>query len=613
MTGAAEKANIDHLVQQWLDQDPFDETRREIISLQEGGHYDELVHRLGKRIAFGTAGLRSKMAAGFACMNPLIVVQTTQGLLQYIVQHHSHKKNGDEKETSAQQAGVVIGYDGRHNSERFAQLTASVFVARGFRVYLFGNTVPTPLVPFGVRLLGAVAGIMITASHNPKQDNGYKLYWDNGCQIIEPHDANISQAILQNLKVWDDVDLTCQVLQQSPLVHDPTQQVVEQYYSQMRDLCFTRDTNSGTALRIAYTAMHGVGAPWVARAFREFGLPEYVPVAQQVDPDPDFPTVAFPNPEEGAGSLKLAMETAESSGARIILANDPDADRLAVAERLPGSGEWRIYNGNEIALLLAHWTWTNFRAQSPDVPASKCVMINSTVSSKVLRAMAQREGFIFEETLTGFKWIGNKADEYVRRKDEGYRFLFGYEVEIGFAVGDMSLDKDGVRTAAVFYEMAHNVLRDHESLAAFLETLYARYGHYLMNTHYFFTPTTGHVKSTLDKIRNMDPDGKNHGYPVRIGEYDVVNVRDLAVGFELQAPNHKPTMPVNPSNQMITFTFGDGSTCTLRNSGTEPKLKWYVEVSSMESKVAAAKKLEELTALVINELLRPEENGLIAP
>lgn len=495
-------------------------------------------------------------------MNPLIIVQTTQGLLQYIL---------SQKSQGAKQSGIVIGFDGRHNSERFAKLTASVFVARGFKVHLFSSMIPTPFVPFGVRLLGAAAGIMITASHNPKMDNGYKLYWDNGCQIIEPHDANISQMIMENLKVWDDVDVSCAVLAQedkgAELVEDPMQVVVKEYFTQIQQYCYTRDENSKTNTRVTFTAMHGVGAPWVSKAFHAFNLPEYVPVVEQVDPDPEFPTVAFPNPEEGAGALKLAIETAERSHSRIILANDPDADRLAVAERLP-SGEWRIFNGNEIALLLAHWAWTHFREKHPDVPASKCVMINSTVSSKILRAMAQKEGFIFEETLTGFKWIGNKADEYVKRKDEGFHFLFGYEVEIGFAVGDVSLDKDGVRAAVVFYEMAHNTLREHESLSAFLETLYARYGFYLMNTHYFFTPTTEHVKITLDKIRNADPDGNNHGYPTHVGDYQVVNVRDLAVGFELQTSDHKPTMPVNPSNQMITFTFDDGSTCTLRNSGT---------------------------------------------
>lgn len=233
-------------------------------------------------------------------------------------------------------------------------------------------------------------------------------------------------------------------------------------------------------------------------------------------------------------------------------------------------------------------------------------MLSSTVSSKILQAMAQVEGFHWEDTLTGFKWIGNRADALIK---QGLTFIFGFEVEIGFLVGDISLDKDGVRCAAIFAEMAYHVYNQFESLVAFMDHLYAKYGYYMMKTRYFFTPTPAVVKTVMDNIRVM-----NSGtYPSQIGNYKIKYIRDLTVGYDNSQPNNKPVLPVSASSQMITFTFEDGSVCTLRNSGTEPKLKWYVEVCDKSSKAAAIAKVEDLTKTVIAELLQPSKFGLVPP
>ncbi|KAL0487378.1 phosphoglucomutase [Acrasis kona] len=609
-------SNVLDLAKLWLETDVFAHTRLEIEQLLANNDEKELTIRLQERIAFGTAGLRARMAAGFSCMNELIIIQTTQGLVKYLA---SQQLENDK------QRGIVIGYDGRHNSKNYAQLTAIVFLSSGYTVHLFPQLACTPIVPFSVIELNCVAGIMITASHNPKMDNGYKLYWHNGCQIVEPHDEGISKCILQNLAVWPQVksmiptnyipDSNDTWIAPNHLLKDPSAQI-DNYFNKIKQYSHNHSINASRKNPITYTAMHGVGAPWVTRAFQVFDLQPYIPVSQQILPDPDFSTVAYPNPEEGKGALSLAIQTAQQHDSKLILANDPDADRLAVAERQT-DGEWRIFNGNEIAVLMAHWVWTRHKKQFNPSPqqASNCVMINSTVSSKILRAMAHHEGFRYEETLTGFKWIGNKAHDEIKN---GRTFLFGYEVEIGFLVGDISLDKDGVRCAAIFAEMALDLYHENQiTLARHLEDLYDLYGHYLMRTRYYFCDKADKLIAVMNQIRTMGDDGS---YPKRIPnlvdnarpDFVIRSVRDLTCGIDTSQPDGKPTLPTTPNAQMITFTFEDSSTCTLRNSGTEPKLKYYVEVND-KNKEAAQVKLQQLTYSVLNYLLRPQETGLVAP
>jgi len=272
---------------------------------------------------FGTAGLRAAMGAGYARMNDLTVIQASQGLATYML-----STLGEQ----AKEMGVVIGHDHRdcngQNSDNFARLTAAAFLHAGFKVWWYPGLVHTPMVPFCVREKKAAGGVMITASHNPKQDNGYKVYWANGTQIIPPHDAGIKKCIEENLTPWS-WDL--KAIESSRCVD--VDDMHDAYFAKLKQLSKYASDNSVTPLKFVYTAMHGVGHPAAVKSFSQFSLPPFVPTAAQVAPDPTFPTVAYPNPEEGKGALKLAMDTAEAAGATVILANDPDADRLAVAER----------------------------------------------------------------------------------------------------------------------------------------------------------------------------------------------------------------------------------------------------------------------------------------
>eukprot|EP00824_Muranothrix_gubernata_P014137 TRINITY_DN29266_c0_g1_i1.p1 TRINITY_DN29266_c0_g1~~TRINITY_DN29266_c0_g1_i1.p1 ORF type:complete len:602 (-),score=142.18 TRINITY_DN29266_c0_g1_i1:44-1753(-) len=556
----------------------------------------ELLKRLGKRLEFGTAGLRGRMGAGFNMMNDLIVLQASQGLCAYLLKIDPMR---------ATQKGVVIGFDGRHNSLQFAHITASAFLLKGVPVHLFRTLVPTPFVPFAITHLGLAAGVMVTASHNPKQDNGYKVYLSNGCQITAPHDTGISQCIQENLVPWEGVNTI--TVDGNALLHDPTDEINKAYYKTIEaTLCFKKVQNTESKLVIVHTAMHGVAHPYTSQSFKVFGLPAFVPTKEQMEADPEFPTVSYPNPEEGKGALALAIQTAEAHRSRLILANDPDADRLAVAEKLP-SGAWRILHGNETGALLAWWTFASYLQAHPGVDVSKLAMLASTVSSKMLKAMAKMEGFYFEETLTGFKWLGNRARDLEKN---GYHVLLAFEEAIGYMPGTTVPDKDGVSTAAVFAEMASHLATLNKTVTEQMESLYERYGRFIQKNKYFICENPDTIRAIFKRLRTAGEDGT---YLRKAGPFAVTNIRDLTTGFDDNQPDHKAILPTSSSSQMITYTFENGVVCTLRTSGTEPKIKYYSEICRDGSATDARKELDTTVDAIIHAFLEPEKNGLIPP
>eukprot|EP01116_Phalansterium_solitarium_P023725 TRINITY_DN8464_c0_g1_i1.p2 TRINITY_DN8464_c0_g1~~TRINITY_DN8464_c0_g1_i1.p2 ORF type:complete len:588 (-),score=211.57 TRINITY_DN8464_c0_g1_i1:188-1951(-) len=575
--------------EQWLKWDKNPETRAEVEKIVASNDEKELIKRFGQRISFGTAGLRGTMQAGWSAMNDLTVIQASQGLCVYLEKMVENFKS----------KGVFIGYDGRHHSRTFAELTAATFASRGATVYLMQRLTATPLVSFGTTAFGCAAGVMVTASHNPAADNGYKVYWTNGAQIVSPHDKGIATEIDANLAPWP-IDVPA--LLKSALVHDPVEELIRKYYAAiLSKCCYHRAENAAAKVPVVFTPMHGVGKEWTARAFETFGLPPYIPVPEQIEPDADFPTVSFPNPEE-KGALDCAMRTADRNNARLVIANDPDADRLAAAERQP-DGKWKVFNGNEIGILLAHWCWSQYKAAHPDVVPGKCSVLNSTVSSKMLRAMAEKEGLYYEETLTGFKWLGNRAQQL---EQNGYTFIFAFEEAIGFMVSDVCLDKDGVRGAAVFAEMANYLDRQGQLCSGYLQSLYDKYGYFETNNRYFFCYDPVTLDRIFAEIRN------NGQYCTHVGAFKVKHIRDLTVGYDDSQPDKQPLLPVSKSTQMVTFTFDNGCVATLRGSGTEPKLKYYVEFSGQDP-ATVHRVLNEIVDAVIAQLLQPEKNGLLKP
>lgn len=578
--------DIKDLARHWLELDEDKSTVDEMSALLAQENTEELERRLRHRIAFGTAGLRGPMQAGFACMNSLTVMQASQGLAAYLL----------KTEADVKKRGVVIGRDARHNSEKFAKLTAAAFVAKGIKVWWYETPSHTPLVPFGVRELNAVAGVMVTASHNPAKDNGYKVYWSNGCQIIPPHDSGIAASIMENLEpvTWD----TSVVDNPDLLVEGSLGLVQDKYYKAVFCTALPRGLHMDMSqdLRFVYTPMHGVGLPAMTRCAETLGLASQMTVVEeQAQPDPDFPTVKFPNPEE-KGALDLAMKTADRSSINLILASDPDADRLAVAEKV--NGKWHIFTGNQLGVLLGSYLFERYPASKP---REKLAMLASTVSSRMLAALAKKEGFKFTETLTGFKWLGNVARDLTR---EGFDVIFAFEEALGYMIPQTVHDKDSISAAGVFLVATSTWSRQGLTPYAMLQSLYRDLGYFEDANTYLVSPSPSVTSSVFTSIRAL-----GHPYPPSIGSRKIVRWRDLTLGYDSKSEDHVPDLPVDTTSQMITCELDGGAVFTVRGSGTEPKIKLYIEcqgTSSDEAKQGANGILEDL----LKEWFKPEENGL---
>ncbi|VEU21609.1 DEKNAAC102494 [Brettanomyces naardenensis] len=553
------------LAKEWLQLDVNPSTREQIQKLVDDEDFVELDKRLSDRIVFGTAGLRARMEAGFGRINDVTILQASQGLAKYLIS----KNTADKEELT-----VVIGHDHRHNSERYANLTASAFLHYGFKVYFLGpGVIATPIVPFAVDHYGALGGVMITSSHNPKEDNGYKVYWGNGCQIIPPHDRGIQDSILVNLEPfftdgkWD-TDAVFEEFKDK--LEYCKEEIVDAYIAQITSKLISEKVGGFKAV---YTPMHGVGAEFAKRIEKEITDDEdlLVIVPEQEYPDPEFPTVSFPNPEE-KGALDLAIATAESLNIPLVLANDPDADRFSAAVKV--RGKWRQLTGNEIGFLFAQYV----ASKLPKDQLDKVYMVNSTVSSQMIASMAKKMGFNYTDTLTGFKWIGNKA---IDLEKDGYLVPFGFEEAIGFMFTVVH-DKDGLSALAVFLQMYQQWQKDGTNAISVLERGFKKYGYFTSCNGYYRTKDV----SVIPKIFNQVIRRKQRtDYPSRVGDYQVLTWRDLTLGFDSSTKDGEPVLPVDSSTQMITCTLRGANEnevirFTARGSGTEPKLKVYIEARS---------------------------------
>lgn len=583
------------------------------------------------RIGFGTAGLRSEMKPGPMGMNDLVVIQAAQGIAKYVLQENSIGSNNADKDKEAEggrpKLRAVIGYDHRENpalklsSLSFALLTALVFEEAGLETLLLDGLVATPLVPFSLTEQKAIVGIMITASHNPKNDAGYKVYWNNGCQIRAPVDKGIADAILDNLDPWVDYGDLLKTRQKrhsgdsclglsNP---DTTKEMVASYFEAIKSCGLVtgqaglfksgEETSSTKPPVIAYTAMHGVGHKFAVQSYETFGFPKFHAVPSQMVPDPTFPTVPFPNPEE-KGALDLAMKFSEDNDCDVILANDPDADRLAVAEKDRETGTWAVFTGDQIGTMLGCWLYEKVGKESGK-PVAMCA---STVSSKMLAEIARVEGFHFEDTLTGFKWIGSRCEELNR---EGKFALFGYEEAIGFCCGNVVFDKDGISALGVFTELAYHVYHSGLNLTKHMQTLYDKYGEFVSNNGYYILKDP----SVVPKIMNiMTCEGQFNLKTV--GPYKVESIRYLGdPPFDSTTKTKRPKLVTSKSSPMMTIRFTNGTVAQFRASGTEPKFKYYIEMKGKVgvSRETIEKDLKEMSDVILEELVKPKEHGLVLP
>ncbi len=514
-------------VREWIAADPDAEDRDTLERLVAAGDEEELDRRFAHPLEFGTAGLRGPEMAGPAGMNRLSVRRTTQGVVAWLA------ATGADLER-----GVVVGRDARHGSERFNDEVVRVLLGAGVVVWEMPRPLPTPLVSYAVRALGAVAGIMITASHNPPLDNGYKLYGPDASQIIPPHDATVQDGARRaGPAILGDRD--------DPRHHVIGAPVLDAY----RDHLVARfAVPGGSDLAVAYTPLHGVGGRLATEMLAAAGFSRVAVVESQFVPDPAFPTLVFPNPEE-PGALDLAMARADEVGADLVIANDPDADRLGAAVRGPAG--WRVLLGDEIGWLLgSHLLAT---ATGPDD-----VVATSVVSSTMLAAMAERAGVRCVTTLTGFKWIAKAAGTGVLR--------FGYEEALGFAVDPLVADKDGVSAALALCRLAHDLAREGRTLLDRLDDLERDYGVHAID-HRSWRVEGDHAR---ERLRDAY-EGLRDAPPSVVGAATVREVADLARGWR----------GLPPTTGLVLVL--DDARVVVRPSGTEPKLKAYVEVTAAPS------------------------------
>ena len=524
------------IAKKWLEAEPDEDIRVELQQLIDGSN-EELEERFSGRLLFGTAGLRAQVGAGPMRMNRLVVQQAAAGLVDYLLRTVE----------GAAEAGILIGFDARRKSDVFALDTARVAAARGMKALLLPSVFPTPVLAWNISRLGVAAGVMVTASHNPPQDNGYKVYLGSGAQIVPPHDELISDAI----ESFDatSIELASEV---SPLIRILGNECIDEYIKWLPSVRLCRDV---PRIKVAYTAMHGVGGDTALRAFASAGFDQPVVVAAQQEPDGSFPTVSFPNPEE-PGAMDLVIDLARQSGAAIALANDPDADRLGVAIPITGdsSGEWRLLRGDEIGWLLGDHILRHTHGDDR-------LVVTTLVSSSLLGKMAHKHGVAFEETFTGFKWI---ADAAMKRSDK--RLVFAYEQALGYLVADQPLDKDGISAALLMTEIAALAVHDGVTVQQRLDQIAAEYGqHVTAELSVKMSPSDG--AAVVEELR-ANP-------PVMIGGRQVVGVEDFP--------------EANLLRLWLDEVGGRGVRLQIRPSGTEPKVKLYGEAVDL-----AASELQQL-------------------
>jgi phosphomannomutase len=561
----------------WKDGDPDPTTRDELAALLEKPLADtDLADRFAASLEFGTAGLRGVIGAGPNRMNRAVVRRTSAGLAAYVLAHVP----------DARTRGIVIGYDGRTLSREMAEDSAGVFAAAGLPAKLFSHVAATPLTSFATKHHGAAAGVMVTASHNPAEYNGYKVYWTNSAQIISPIDAGIAAAIGE-VGAAKDVPLLSLAEATSKGLLTMLGEETERVYL---DAIAKLGVHEGGAreMPIVYTAMHGVGNKLAMRAFAEASFTHVVSVPEQAEPDAKFPTVAFPNPEE-KGAMDLSLALARKTHADLVIANDPDADRLAVAipdASLPSG--YRQLTGNQVGVLLGTYLLT----EGPTT--GKRVMLASLVSSPMLGHICAELGVHYEETLTGFKWIANRAMHL--ETTEGYQFVFGYEEALGYTVGDVVRDKDGISAARLVAEMAAFLKGRGSSLGAELERVYRRFGLYVSEQVSLTRKGIEGAKEISAIMTKLRAEA-----PKVIGEHQVVALRDLESG--LRTAKDGSTTPIAlPKSNVLIFELEGGHRIIARPSGTEPKAKLYYDVKEAiregESVAAAeARATENIDAL----------------
>ncbi len=543
---------IHRLYQQWLDRlDPSDPMHEELIQIADDDA--GITDRFYQEIVFGTAGLRGICGAGTNRMNRLTVGRATQGIANYIL--HS----GEDISR-----GVVIAYDCRYHSKEFSELSAQILAGNGIRVFLFPSLRPTPELSFAIRRLGAVAGINMTASHNPKEYNGYKVYWEDGAQIS----GTVSDGMLAEIQRLDLFDAfhsaSLEAAQKDGLLTMLGEEMDREYLDYVESMAQRPDEELDKTVPVVYTPLNGAGSEPFSQVMRERGFTSFLLVPEQKDPDPEFTTVGYPNPEDPK-AFRLAEELGRKTSAEVLIATDPDSDRMAI-EIPDGKGGFRPLNGNQTGALLIAYMAESKRAAGT-LPR-KAAMIKSIVTGDFGRVICDSYGIRVFEALTGFKNICGRIPQIEK---EGYSYFFGYEESIGCAPGEQVRDKDGICAGMLIAEMAAWYRKKGQTLSDALEQLYQKYG-------YFAEDQVSIVLKGQEGAARIGRimDAFRLGRPQSFGRFEVAETIDYLHGYQ-----------DIPASNVLRYTMKDGSWFALRPSGTEPKIKFYYYAVSSDPAVSA--------------------------
>ena len=556
----------------WCESPEFDEqTKEELLKIKDDEK--EIEDRFYKELEFGTAGLRGVIGAGTNRMNKYTVGKATQGLANYILEQKVEDK------------GVAISYDSRRMSKEFALQTSLILNANGIKTYLFENLRPVPELSFAVRELKCTAGIMITASHNPPKYNGYKVYWEDGAQIVSPRDKEIIQKV-RNIKSFSEIkEITREEAEEKGLLNIIKEEMDEKYLSTLEKLVLNPEIvkEQGKELKVVYTPLHGTGNTVAEKLLHRIGLQNVYVVEEQKDPDGNFPTVDYPNPEDKK-AFKLALELANKVDADVVLATDPDADRLGIFAKDNKTGKYMEYTGNMSALLIAEYRISQMKEKN--ILSKNGVFITTVVSSDLAKAIAKYYNLECPEVLTGFKNIGavmRKIDE-----DENKEYVFGYEESYGCLIGDYARDKDGISAVMALCEAACYYRSKGKTLWDAMQDIYEKYGYYKeAQVSILLEGAEGaqKIKEMMTKMRET---------PInKIGEYEVLIFKDIERDIVRNMKTGEETKTGLPTSNVLYYELEDNNWCCIRPSGTEPKIKIYMGVKGTSNE-DADKKLEDL-------------------
>ena len=564
----------------WCESPEFDEeTKKELQAIKNDEK--EIEDRFYKELEFGTAGLRGVIGAGTNRMNKYTVGKATQGLANYILKQGTQDK------------GVAISYDSRRMSKEFSMQTALILNANGIKTYLFENLRPVPELSFAVRQLECTAGVMITASHNPPKYNGYKVYWDDGSQIVSPRDKDIINEV-RNVKTFSEIkETTREEAEKSGLFNIVGTEMDDKYIQTLKKLVLNPEIvkKQGKSLKVVYTPLHGTGNTIAERLLKEIGIENLYVVPEQKEPDGNFPTVDYPNPEDPK-AFKLALELAKKVDADVVLATDPDADRLGIFAKDTKTGEYMSYTGNMSALLIAEYRISQMKEKG--ILPSNGMFITTIVSSELAKAIAKEYNLECIEVLTGFKNIGavmRKADETGDKK-----YVFGFEESYGCLIGDYARDKDGIAAVMALCEAACYYKENNLTLWDQMINIYEKYGYYKEAQ----VSIVREGPEGAEEIKQMMTNTRNKDI-TKIGDYKVLIFKDVEKDIVKNMITGEISTTGLPKSNVLYYELEDNAWCCVRPSGTEPKIKLYMGVKG-KTEEDAKSKLEKLKEAMIEEV-----------